>query len=215
MNTTGISDKARTYYKLPDNNGVIVAGVTPKGPAAEAGLQRNDLIRKIDGNPVKDNQELLAMIASRKPGETVKLEIVRAGVTKTIDVKLTTRPVKFDADGRETESRPDDDAAAPISGEGLGIKVQALTPFVREQLKMSDDAPGVVIVSVDPESDAAEEGLGPRQVITAVDDKPVTSVGEWNRLIKDLKPGETVKIDVSLGARNEIFFLSVPQPKSK
>jgi S1-C subfamily serine protease len=86
---------------------------------------------------------------------------------------------------------------------------------MREQLKLADDAPGVVIVSVDPESDAAEEGLGPRLVITAVDDKPVTSVGEWSRLVKALKPGDTVKIDAMLGARNEIFFLSVPQPKSK
>jgi S1-C subfamily serine protease len=57
--------------------------------------------------------------------------------------------------------------------------------------------------------------LGPRQVITAVDDKLVTSVGEWSRLVKTLKPGDTVKIDVWLGDRNEIFFLSVPQPKPK
>jgi serine protease Do len=40
MNTVGITDKARAYYKLPDNNGVIVAGVTAKGPAADAGSRR-------------------------------------------------------------------------------------------------------------------------------------------------------------------------------
>ena len=215
MNNTGISDKARAYYKLPDNNGVIVAGVTTDGPAAIAGLQRNDLIRRIDGQTVKDNQDLLAMIASRKPGETVRLEIVRGGVTRNIDVKLTTRPVKFDGEGRETDVKPDDDAAVPASGEGLGIKIQAISPIMREQLKMDDDAPGVVIVAVDPEADAAEEGLGPRQVITAINDKPVTSVAEWNRLVRELKPGDSVKIDVALGTRNEIVFLSVPRPKSK
>src|SRR4030095_15027372 len=82
MNTVGITDKARAYYTRQDNNGAIVAGVTAKGPAADAGLQKNDLIRKIDGHTVKDNQDLLGMIASRKPGETVKLEIVRGGVRK-------------------------------------------------------------------------------------------------------------------------------------
>ena len=215
MNNTGINARAKAYYKLPDNNGVIVSGVTKNGPAAEAGLRRNDVIRKIDGNPVKDNQELLAMIASRKPGETVKLEIVRGGESMKIDVKLTTRPVTFDPEGQEGEPKPDDDATTPSSGDGLGIKIQAISPFMRQQLRMDAKDPGVLIVSVDPESDAAEEGLAPRQVITSIDDKPLTSVAEWNRIVKDLKPGETVKVDVVIGGRSEIFFLSVPQQKSK
>ena len=223
MNNTGISEKARAYYKLPDNKGVIVAGVTEKGPAANAGLQKNDVIRKIDGNPVKDNQELLAMIASRKPGETVKLEIVRGGGTMKIDVKLSTRPVKFDREGRETESKPENDATMPTSGEGLGIKVQVIPLSVRQRLKMDAEAPGVVIVTVDPESDAAEEGLEPQQFITSIDDRPLKSVAEWNRIVNGLKPGDTVKIEVETYVmvngdpveQNQILFLSVPQPRSK
>lgn len=214
MNSTGINDKARAYYKLPDNNGVIVAGVTPKGPAAEAGLQKNDVIRKIDGEPVKDNQELLAMIASRKPGETVKLEVLRGGDTMKINVKLATRPV-FGTEGQEAEPKSDDDSAVPISGEGLGIKVQAIPPILRQQLKIDADAPGVMIVSVDPESDAAEEGVAPRQLVTSIDDKPVRSVAEWNSIVKALRPGSTVKLELDLGGRSEIVFLSVPQSKSK
>jgi serine protease Do len=220
MNNTGINDRARAYYKLPDNNGVIIAGV--KSPAAEAGLQKNDLIRKIDGNPVKDNQDLLAMIASRKPGETVKLEILRAGETMKVDVKLTTRPVAFDSDGEEAEPKPEDDATVPSSSEGLGIKVQAIPQLMRQKLNMAADAPGVVISSVDPESDAAEEGLAPQQVITSIDDKPLKSVADWNRVVNGLKPGETVKIDLELvdlvGRSQPVFqivFLGVPQAKTK
>ena len=82
------------------------------------------------------------------------------------------------------------------------------------------DAPGVMIVEVDPESDAAEEGLSPHQVVTAIDDKSVKSVADWNRIVKGLKPGETVKLDVSIFGggrtpRNEIVFLTVPKPNSK
>ena len=73
----------------------------------------------------------------------------------------------------------------------------------------------MVIVSVDPESDAAEEGLGPPQVITAINDKPISSVAEWNRIVKELKSGETVKIDILLDGRNQILFLTVPKPTSK
>jgi serine protease Do len=215
MNNTGINEKARAYYKLSDNNGVIVAGVTKEGPAAEAGLRENDIIRKIDGNPVKDNQDLLAMIASRKPGETVKLEILRGGETMKVDAKLTTRPAAFNSEGQESEPKPEDDATVPVSGEGLGITVRAIPSFVRQQLQMKADAPGVMIVSVDPESDAAEEGLSPRQVITSIDDIPVGSVADWNRIMKGLKPGESAKVDIDLENRKEIVFLGVPQPKSK
>jgi len=215
MNNTGMNEKARAYYKLSDNNGVIVSSVVDNGPAAEAGVRKDDVIRKIDGNPVKDNQALLAMIASRKPGETVKLEILRGGETKKVDVTLTTRPT-FNVDGSDVEEQPDDDATTPItSSEGLGIKVQAIPSIARKQLKLNADDPGLFVVSVDPESDAAEEGLSPRQVITAIDGVPLESVADWNHIVKGLKPGQTVKVDVKLAGRTEIVFLTVPQPKSK
>jgi serine protease Do len=209
MNNVGITEKNKAYYDLPDANGVIVGSVTPDGPAADAGLRRNDVIRKIDGVPVKDNQDLLAMIASRKPGETVKLDVLRGHEMMKIDVKLATRPVTI-GDGQGGEPH-DDDATIPTSGEGLGIKVQAIPPFMRQQLGMDNDTAGVMIVSVDPESDAAEEGLEARQVITAIDDEPVKSVAEWNRIMKGLRAGKTVKVDVDLGRRHEFVFLTVPE----
>jgi serine protease Do len=214
MNSTGISEKARAYYKLPDTGGVLIAGVEPKGPAGLAGGKVNDVIRKIDGEPVKDNQELLARIASRKPGETVKLEIVRGGETIKIDVTLTTRPVRFNEQSGDDE--PDSgDAVPPTSGLGLGIKVQAIPQLFRQQLQLGADDPGVMIMEVDPESDAAEEGLGPRQVIASIDDAPIRSVTDWNRIVRGLKPGDTVKIELRAGGRSQFVFLTVPQPKSK
>jgi serine protease Do len=218
MNSTGINEKARAYYKLPDASGVIIADVNPKGPAGEAGVRRNDIVRKIDGEPVKDNQDLLAKIASRKPGETVKLEILRDGETIKIDVKLTTRPLTFDAQGGEGGPESEEDSAAPSSGQGLGIKVQGIPPAMKQQLDIGASDPGVIITSVDPESDAAEEGLSPRQIIVALDDKPIASVTDWNRVVKGLKPGDTVKVEVRdfrPGGRTEFVFLTVPQPKSK
>ena len=212
MNNSPINEKARGYYKLPDTKGVIIADVAPKGPAALAGVRRNDIVRKIDGEPVKDNQDLLARIAARKPGETVKLEIRRGDETIKLDVTLTTRPVSFAEQGGPAEPESDEDSRL-ASGQGLGIKVQGIPPHLREQYDMSASDPGVVIVSVDPESDAADEGLSPRQIIVGIDDTRIASVGDWNRAVKDLKPGDTVKVELRLGVRSEFIFLIVPPAK--
>ncbi|HEX4824661.1 MAG TPA: Do family serine endopeptidase [Candidatus Polarisedimenticolaceae bacterium] len=214
MNSSPVNDRAKAYYKLPDTTGVIIAEVAPKGPAAEAGVRKNDVVRKIDGEAVKDNQDLLARIASRKPGETVRLEIMRDGEPVHVDVKLTTRPVTFDKNGNQ-QSEPDDDQAAPSSAQGLGIKVQAIPPALRSQLQLGNDDAGVLISSVDPESQAADEGLTPRQLVVSLDDKPIRSVADWNHVVKGLKPGDTVKVEVFVGGRTEFVFLAVPQSGAK
>src|SRR3954470_6921502 len=73
-------------------NGAQVESVTPGGPADKAGLQKDDVIKAVDGQAVKDPSDLSSAIALKKPGDTVTLRIERSGLTQEIDVKLGTRP---------------------------------------------------------------------------------------------------------------------------
>jgi putative serine protease PepD len=73
-------------------DGARVASVIPGGPADKAGLQKDDVIKAIDGAPVKQPSDLSSAIALKKPGDTVTLRIERNGLTQDIDVKLGTRP---------------------------------------------------------------------------------------------------------------------------
>jgi len=212
----GISERMKTYYKLPDTNGVRIAAVAGGGPADKAGLQKDDIVRKIDGQSVKDNQDLQGRVASHKPGETVKLEVVRAGETRKLDVKLGTRPLQFDDEGNEAKPKSnDDEGEANESVQGLGIKVQAIPPMLRQRLELPADQGGVMIVSVDPESDAADEGLQPQVIILSINDASVRNVGDWNKVVRDLAPGSTAKIELRVGkGRSDVVFVTVPQ-KSK
>ena len=211
MNSTPINEKSRAYYKLPDTSGVIIADVNAGGPAADAGVKPNDIVRKIDGEPIKNNEDLVVRIASHKPGETVKLEVLRDGEAKKLDVKLGKRPVTFDDNGGEAKPRDEEEAVPTSSGQGLGIKVQAIPSAMRKEFKLESDDPGVIIVSVEPDSDAADEGLTPRQVVVGLDDTPIRSVADWNRVVKGLKPGQAVKIELRLGGRREFVFVTVPK----
>src|SRR6478609_7776962 len=72
--------------------GAQVQSVTPGGPADAAGLRQNDVIKGVDGQPVHDPTELSSAIDAKKPGDKIKLEIERNGLTQALSATLGTRP---------------------------------------------------------------------------------------------------------------------------
>lgn len=68
--------------------GARVNGVTPNGPAADAGLRDGDIITELNGSLVADATDLIVGIRSLAPGETVTLTVERDGATRTVEVTL-------------------------------------------------------------------------------------------------------------------------------
>jgi putative serine protease PepD len=73
-------------------NGAEIQTVVAGGPADTAGLLKGDLIKAIDGHPVRDPSELSSAIALKKPGDKVTVQIERNGLTQEIDATLGIRP---------------------------------------------------------------------------------------------------------------------------
>jgi len=86
LQTVPISPQAATLSGKPE--GLFVQAVAPGGPAAEAGLRPGDVITKIDGEAARDNVQLEALTLTKKPGETVELEVYRNGATTQTTVTL-------------------------------------------------------------------------------------------------------------------------------
>jgi serine protease Do len=215
MNATGIDETTRDYYDLPDARGVLVNQVTGDGPAEKAGLQRWDVIRKVDGEPVRDNGDMIAKISSRRPGDKVGLTVFRGGKTLELKVTLGDRNEGLDVQlGRDRRETPRGREEEPEESSGLGLTVENLSRRAREQLGLAEDQQGVVITRVDFESDADGKGLRPTMVITAVNDQQVGSVSEWERTLERLQPGAPVKLDILPpgGSQEMFFFLRVPDP---
>jgi S1-C subfamily serine protease len=78
--------------EVAGEDGAVVAGITPGGPAAASDLRVGDRIVAFDEKPVEGSSELSQAVLTRKPGDTAQLEVVRGGETRTIEVRLGERP---------------------------------------------------------------------------------------------------------------------------
>jgi len=87
-----VSRRVANYYGLPVSKGVFVAEISPDSPADGAGLSVGDVILSIAGTPVGDVADLVEAIRDRKIGESVEIEIVRAGRRATVKASLGQRP---------------------------------------------------------------------------------------------------------------------------
>ena len=85
------------HLKLKAGEGVIVKAVMPAGPAAKAGLAVHDVITRVGDDPVGSSEELTARIAARKPGETIRLDVIHQGKAAGLDVTLGNRPEQLPA----------------------------------------------------------------------------------------------------------------------
>jgi S1-C subfamily serine protease len=108
LGVTGLTiDQSLNRLNLSTDSGVLVQSVQPGSPAAKAGVkggntQANvdgsdialggDVIKKIDGRPVKSMDDVVAVVDAKKPGDTVTLQVIRSGSTRTVTVTLGQRP---------------------------------------------------------------------------------------------------------------------------
>jgi S1-C subfamily serine protease len=90
----GIEPEMATQFRLPVRQGIIVTSAGAGTPAAAAGLRRGDIITAIEGTPMNTSGDLRRFLRDRRPGETIRLEVVDLdGNRRTVSVRLGERTV--------------------------------------------------------------------------------------------------------------------------
>ncbi|MGA2966940.1 MAG: Do family serine endopeptidase [Terriglobales bacterium] len=174
---------ARVY-----GTGVTVTNVTSGSPAEEAGLKIGDTITAVDGREVKSGDDLVADIASRKPGSKVKLAFVRNGKKQDTTVTIADRSKLFAA--RLGEEDEDQSEEAPKVSK-FGITVRSITPDLADRLNIAAGK-GVVVQDVKQGSFAEDIGLNRGDVILEVNKQAVNNPEDFKKIESSLKSGQDV-----------------------
>ncbi len=186
-------------FKVPPGKGALVGDVSPNGPAAKAGLKKGDVIVELNGKPIDGPNQLKLQIASMAPGSVAHLKILRDGQPQDVTVTLGELPEK------NAESAPGGGSAenSPLRG----VQVDEITARVARELGLPATTKGVVVTDIDPGSPAADAGLRPGDVIQEINRQPITSVSEYQRIVRQAGKQSLVLL---VNRHGNTAFVAVP-----
>jgi Do/DeqQ family serine protease len=167
-----VSAQIAASIGLPRPRGVIISKVHPDGPAAAAGIQPGDVVTAVNKLEVSDPEALRFRFATLRVGGTAKLSVIRGGRMVTLPIALKAPP-EVPARGTATLA-----GANPLTG----ARVANLSPAVADELSLSSDATGIVVLNVARGSLAQRVRLQPKDVIRTVNGVQVVSVA----VLKDI-----------------------------
>ena len=167
---------------LAEASGALVTDV-PDGPAKAAGIMAGDVITRFDGQPVRDAGDLTRRVADAPIGEAVPVIVQRGGRTETLAVTL----------GRREEAEA---ATMPASGpapqeprqmELLGLTLAPLDNDMRDRLGIDASVEGLMVMAVDPASEAYTKGLREGDLITEAGQARVTRLKDLEDRIAEAR----------------------------
>ena len=170
-------------FGLDKPSGALINEVEKNSPADKANLRNGDIILKFDGEPIELSGDLPALVGQTKPGKTAKLQIFR-------DRRLITKSVVIGKLPEVPGSSEQDKNSGEIPE--LSMQIDNLPDKTKADLNI---AYGVIITRIG-DGAALEAGLRARDIITAIDGKPVQSIADLKGIIKTLPKKQPVSVRI-------------------
>jgi serine protease Do len=195
---------------IADAKGAIVAGVTPNSPAQKAGFVRGDVILRLNGAAIDDSRDLTRKVAMLQVGQKAQFTVWRSGKSMSLTANIAKRDEQALASANTQNGnapRRSPLGQQPTSSTLLGLGLTSLDSRLRQEYAIADSINGVVITSVDPNSDGAEKGLSVGDVILSLNMKEVRSPRDVQDSIssaKDAKRDTVVALVDRRGAENYV-----------
>jgi serine protease Do len=190
------------FFQMNKAEGALVSDVQPDAPGAKAGLKTGDVITELDGKAITDAGQLQMLVAQKRPGDTIHLQVMRD--SKPTEVAVTLETLGGD---KNTET------ASNGHGKGRwGLSLGDLNTDARNELQLDDKSVhGAVVEDVVPGSPADNAGLQRGDVIMEVNRHPAKSASEVAQALQGVPNGQDALVLVWSQGGSTFRVLHPPQ----
>ena len=180
INYEELNSETSKDFGVSSTEGVIITRVVDHGAAKEAGLMANDIITKMDQVKISKFSDLQGYLGSKRPGDIVKISILRNEDEKVLTIKLKNQFGKFKY------------GSSDFSEYFIGD----LKPIPQKDAKRFDIDYGVKIIDLKNNSLKETYGVKSGDIILAVEDQKVSTVEELERLLKKYQNKSYVELHI-------------------
>ena len=190
-------------FGLKKPMGALISAVVPGGPADKARLLPGDIITRFNQKVIDSSGVLPMSVGVVTPGDKATVEFIRDGRRMTVNVVVGQLP--DEGTGAERGGANSVDDKNP-----LGVQVAVLDDNYRGKLRLDQDIEGLVVIGVNR---GAGRSIGLRQgdVITDLNNRRVTSVGEFNKVVANLPKGRSIAMRVIRGGNPGYITFRLPE----
>jgi serine protease Do len=186
---------------LKSDKGALVSSAQDAGPGKKAGIAAGDVITQIDGKDVDSPKDLARTIGAYAPGKSVDVTVWRGGKSQSVKVDLGTLPAS-DKQASNDDGKQQAPAAKADTLADLGLTVTK-----------AESGKGLVVTDVDPDSDAADRGIQPGDVITSINSNDVNTTDDVSKAMVDAAKAGRKAVLMQITRDDSNRFVALPVGK--
>jgi serine protease Do len=200
-----ITPELAAEFGARPGQGVVVTEVMPDSPAAEAGVQEQDVIVAFNGKAVNGPRALQEAVEQSPLGQRRALTVLRDGKERKLDLVVKALPQSESVAQRDEAAEEAPAEEGTYRDKKLGIDVANVS---RAQASQFDGQEGVIVQRVEPDGAAAREGLRPGMLIRRVGRTPVANVDDYAEAIRKNLDEDGVLLSVRTSAGNRLVVIN-------